>query len=150
MNIRRLLHLLLLGGLLVHLPAAAAEAAAVRVVLLSASREQGATDPRLQPYESNLRRILRFESFRFVGEGTTRLIVPGRCQVALGQGHRLEVEAEKSEGPRLRLNVRWTSGGRTLLDQPLAVTRGTPAILVGPSAGPGQALGIILIADPEK
>ena len=143
----RLLCLLVLGALLAHAPAAAAEAASIHALLISASREKGTTDPRLQPYETNLRRILRFESFRFVGEGTARLATPGKGQLGLVQGHRLEIEAEKGDGPRLRLNVRWTSGGRTLLDQPLAVTRGTPAILVGPSSGPGQALGIILIAD---
>jgi hypothetical protein len=146
MNTIRLLALLL-GALLLPIPAPAAEATPVRAILITASNDRGASDPRLKAYEANLRRILRFESFRFVGEGTTRLSVPGQGRMELAQGHRLELEAEKSDGTRLRLNVRWTQGGRALLDQPLAINRGTPAILVGPASGPGQALGVILVAD---
>ena len=144
------LTLLLLPGLLAS-PADAgtrSPSSRVRAVLITASNQPGDKDPRLAAYEPTLRRILRFESFRFVGEASGRLSVPGQVALAPAASHRLELDAEKSDGRRIRLNVRWLHRNRSLMDQPLAVSRGTPSVLGGPASGKrGDVYAIILIAD---
>lgn len=130
--------------------AIAAESASIRAILLVASNQKGGSDPRLAPYEPTLRRILPrgFESFRFVGEGSSTLAIPGRAVVTLAQGHRLELEGEKSEGRRVRLNVRWLNGRNVLMEQPVSVARGTPAVLGGPAWGDkGEVCAVIVMAN---
>jgi len=148
MRIIHLASLLLLAAVVAPLTATAAEKSALRAILITASNQKGGSDPRLAPYEPTLRRILRFESFRFIGEGAAALAVPGRAAVPLAQGHRLEVESEDSTGPRIRVSVRWLHRGKALMDQPLALNRGTPAVLGGPATEEaGAVYAVILIAN---
>lgn len=142
--------LALLGAVIVPLTAAAADNTSVRAILIVASNQKGGSDPKLAPYESTLRRILPrgFESFRFVGEGSAHLAIPGRATVTLAQGHRLELEGERSEARRVRLNVRWLSGRSVLMEQPISVPRGTPSVLGGPAWGnKGEVCAVIVIAN---
>jgi hypothetical protein len=128
----------------------AAESASIRAILIVASNQKGGSDPKLAPYEPTLRRILPkgFESFRFMGEGSASLAIPGRAAIPLAQGHRLELEGEKSEARRVRLNVRWLSGRNVLMEQPVAVARGTPSVLGGPAWGDkGDVCAVIVIAN---
>jgi hypothetical protein len=85
----------------------------VRAMLVLASNQKGATDGRLADYEPTLRRILRFESYKLVGEGAASLGGAGRSSVKLGRGHSLEFAAEKSDGKGVRLKVNW-AGRRAL------------------------------------
>jgi len=127
-------------------PARAAERAGIQCLLIAASNEHGETDRRLGPYEPTLRRILRFESYRFLGEDTATLIVHQPGQLSLGDGHRLEVETESADHNGIHLRVRWIAGGRTLMNTGLVLRAGVPAVLGGPSTGrKGEVYAVILI-----
>ena len=126
--------------------ARAADSAGVQGILITASNEHGETDRRLAPYEPTLRRILRFESYRFAGEDSASLAVPSKGSLSLGQGHQLEIETERSDGSALHVKVRWISGGRTLMNTGLVLRPGVPAVLGGPSTGnKGEVYAVILI-----
>src|SRR6185295_2922561 len=102
--------------------------------------------PRLASYEPTLRRILRFDSYRSLGEGSTSLAVPARGQISLGKGHQLEIETERSDGSSIHLKVRWTAAGQTLMNTGLVLRRGVPAVLGGPGTGKGgEVYAVILI-----
>jgi len=125
--------------------AAAAEPASVRAILVSASNAKGETDRRLAAYEPTLRRILRFESYRFLGEGTASLAVPAAGRLGLGRGHTLELETEAADGKALRVKVRWLGEGRTLMNTGLSLRPGVPAVLGGPANDRGEVYAVILI-----
>lgn len=130
-------------------PVQAAESASARAILILASPEKKASDPRLREYVDNLRRIVpgNMESFSAAGEGSAALTVPGRTNLALAQGHRLEIEAERADHNRVRLNVRWFNGGNLLLDQPIAAQRGKPAVLGGPKAAGNDVWAVMLFVN---
>src|SRR6476659_10177383 len=65
---------------------AAGQAATVNAILIVASKQPGRTDPRLAAYEGILRDNLRFESFRYVGEGSATVPAGGRGSISLPQG----------------------------------------------------------------
>jgi hypothetical protein len=119
----------------------------VRGVLVSASPAPGATDERLKPYEANLRKILRFESFKFLGEGRASVGSPGQASIMLGQGHKLEIHAESaSDGRRVQLN--WLERGQSLMRTGLVLRPGVPAVLGGPARGDsGEVYALIVVAD---
>ncbi len=121
---------------------------AVRALLVLASNDKGESDPRLAAYEPNLRRILRFESYRLAGEGSGRVAAGARSQLALGQGHSLQLEATPSEGKAIKLRVAWQTGERTQMNTGLTLRAGVPAILGGPPSGKeGEVWAVILIAE---
>jgi hypothetical protein len=131
------------------LPAASAQrddTVSVRGLLVAASAEPGPTDERLKPYEATLRRILRFESFRLLGEGRTAVRTPGEATVMLGQNHRLELRSEPSADRGLRMQVNWSQGGRSLMNTGLVLRPGVPAVLGGPPRGEGEVFAVIVVA----
>src|SRR5881394_2600311 len=104
---------LICAALLTALPAmlsAAGGATSVHAIMIVASNEKGASDPKLAPYEANLRRILRFESYRAVAEGSASVPAGGDASVALTRGHRIEL---KSEGGAIRAT--WFDGDRKVI-----------------------------------
>ncbi len=128
------------------LAVARAERTSVQGILITASNERGQTDGRLAQYEPTLRRILRFESFHFVGEDGTSLDVPASGSLSLGKGHELEVETERSDGKAVHVKVRWMAGGRTLMNTGLVLRAGVPAVLGGPATGnKGEVYAVILV-----
>lgn len=146
-TIRLILPLLALataGGL--ASAARAAERATVQGILISASNDKGQTDSRLSSYEPTLRRILRFESYRFLGEGSTSVAVPAHGEISLGNGHQLEIDTERADGSTIHVKVRWTSSGSTLMSTGLVLRSGVPAVLGGPGTGHGSdVFAVILI-----
>ena len=143
---------LLLSFVLLALAAAftsgarAAERAHIQGILISASNDKGETDRRLGPYEPTLRRILRFESYRFLGDDSTSLGATEKGHLSLGEGHEVEIETESAEGNTVRLRVRWLKVGRALMNTGLVLRPGVPAVLGGPSTGnKSEVYAIILI-----
>lgn len=124
---------------------ASAGAASLEGILISASNEPGQTDRRLSAYEPTLKRILRFESYQYVGGDRASLEVPATGNLSLGDGHELEVTTEPSDGKAVHVKVRWTAGGRTLMNTGLVLRPGVPAVLGGPSTGKGGTYAVILI-----
>ena len=115
-------------------------------ILISASNDAGQTDRRLAEYEPTLRKILRFESYRQLGADSTSLNVPATGSISLGDGHQIEVTTEGSDGKSIHVKVRWTAGGRTLMNTGLVLRPGVPAVLGGPSTGhKGEVYAVILI-----
>jgi len=131
-----------LAGLFIS--ARAAETS-IQGILITASSEPGKTDGRLAQYEPTLRRILRFESYHYVGDDSARLEVPASGSLSVGDGHELEVTTEQSDGKALHVKVRWTSGGRTLMNTGLTLRPGVPAVLGGPSNSKGEVYAVILV-----
>ena len=116
-------------------------------ILITASNEPGQTDHRLADYEPTLRRILRFESYHYIGGDRTNLNVPASGSLSLGEGHELQVTTEQSDGPAVHVKVRWTASGRTLMSTGLVLRAGVPAVLGGPSTGKkNEVYAVILIA----
>jgi len=122
-----------------------AMAGELSALLVTASKTPGPSDPRLEPYENTLRRILRFESFRLVGEGSTSLSSPGKGKISLGGGHQLQLDA--AGGGSNRVDATWQQGNRTLMKTGLSLLAGVPAVLGGPGTGKdGEVYAIIVIS----
>lgn len=143
---RYFFRLLFLCAALSPLWAVTARAAAIEGILITASNEPGQTDSRLAPYEPTLRRILRFDSYHYVGGDRTDLEVPASGDLSLGNGHQLQVSTERADGRTVHVKVRWTAGGRTLMNTGLVLRPGVPAVLGGPSTGSkGEVYAVILV-----
>lgn len=124
----------------------AADQTRIQGILISASNDQGKTDQRLAAYEPTLKRILRFESYHFLGDDTSSIAVPASGQLSIGNGHQLEVVTESADGKGIHVRVRWTQGGRTLMNTGLVLRPGVPAVLGGPSTGKkGEVYAVIVI-----
>lgn len=129
-------------------PARAAEGVSVRAILISASPQKGKSDPKLAPFEATLRRILRFETFRAVGEASARVSEGGRATLTLAQGHRLELSGDRTGARETRVRLRWRQGNRDLMDTALALPAGRPAVLGGPAHGDkGDVWAVIIIVN---
>ncbi len=123
----------------------AAEQTSVRAILVTASNEKGESDRRLAAYEPTLRRILRFESYRYVAEGSVSLAVPAKAPLTLAAGHRLDLETENSSNAGIRLKLAWSEGRRVHMQTGLTLRPGVPAVLGGPRKGDGEVYAIIII-----
>ncbi|HWA27294.1 MAG TPA: hypothetical protein VG734_16695 [Lacunisphaera sp.] len=143
-TIRLALLVALFGGL--TFAARAADRAFLQGILIAASHDAGQTDRRLAQYEPTLRRILRFESFKFRGDDTGSFDVPGSGSLMISDGHELAVTTESSDGKTVHVKIRWTSGGRTLMNTGLVLRSGVPAVLGGPPTDKGEVYAVILIA----
>lgn len=140
---------LILSALAVASIASAADSSTInaRGILVAASNDKRDSDPRLAEYEPTLRRVLRFESYRYLGSGGTRASAPGDARFSLGQGHSIELSVESVNGDRIRARVRWLDGDRTLMNTVLVLRRGVPAVLGGPArAGGNDVLAVIVVA----
>jgi hypothetical protein len=138
--------LLLLAVLVAGFGAApAAHATTLRAVLITASTEPGATDPRLAAYEATLKRVFRFQSYAYQGSDSGELASGRTAELLIGQGHELTVEP--GENP-LAVRIRWTEGGRALMTTGVTLRPGVPAVLGGPRTGnaPGEVYAVILVA----
>ncbi len=141
-NPRLFLSLLLFAAAACLATTARAAGVTVQGILISASNESGDSDQRLAAYVPNLKRILRFESFRFLGEDSASLGVPATGALSLGNGHRVELATESADGKTVLLKVRWSAGVR----HEYVLQRGVPTVLGGPSTGrKGEVYAVILI-----
>jgi hypothetical protein len=144
MKTLRFLLTALVLGLAAAGSAATARAETLQAVLLTASPEKGPTDPRLATWEVTLKRVLRFNSYTYQGSDTVAVGANTRESMIIGQGHELFVETGSSP---LSVRIRWTSGGRLMMNTGLTVRPGIPAVLGGPSTGnaPGEVYAVILV-----
>ncbi|BET67961.1 hypothetical protein ASA1KI_28790 [Opitutales bacterium ASA1] len=119
----------------------------VQGILIVASNQPGQTDAKVQPYEPVLKRLLRFESYRSAGEGSTALTVPGTSTVTLGPRHRLEIESLGADANRVRVRVKWIEDRKELANTTLRLVRGTPAVIGGPGVpgSQGEVYGVLLL-----
>lgn len=120
--------------------ARAAESVNVRGLLISASNAPGESDPRLAAYVANLKRILRAESFRLLGEDSTSIGVPASGELALG-GQGVQLSTESADGKTVLLRARWGAARQDIVVQ----RGGGTTLLVGPG-GKGEVRAVLLIA----
>jgi hypothetical protein len=99
-------------------PARAADSTSVRAILFVASNEKGGSDPRLAPHEPTLRRVLRFESYRFLSESSASVSAGGKARINL-PGQPVEIENDNGR-------IRATWNGATVIVPP-----GRPAVIGG-------------------
>jgi len=67
--------------------------------MIVASNAKGGTDPNSRP-RGNLKRILRFESYRSVAEGSAAVAPGGDATITLTRGHRIELKADAQASAR--------------------------------------------------
>lgn len=138
-TIRLVLLLASLAGLVS--PVRAADSVSVRGILVAGSNEPGESDPRLSAYVANLRRILRAESFRFLGDDSTSLGVPANGQLSLG-GQSVQLATESADGKTVVLRTRWGSASQDIVVQ----RGGGTTLLIGPAGRNGEVRAVILIS----
>jgi hypothetical protein len=127
--------------------AAPATKTSIEAVLVVASKSPGKADPRLAAYDATLRRVLRFESFQYLGRDRAALAIPGEGSLNLGGGQRLELKTTPAPDQRLRVQVSWFEGPRALMNTGLVLRPGVPAVLGGPARAEGEVYAVILIAN---
>jgi len=138
-TLRLFLLLVGLAGSISH--AHAADAVTVKGILISASNEPGESDRRLAAYVPNLKRILRFESFHYLGEHSASLAVPAKGELSLGDGQLVALATESADGKTVLLRVRWGSVRHEYVLQP-----GSTTVLGGAPAGKkGEVYAVILV-----
>lgn len=124
----------------------AADRAGIQGILIAASNQPGKSDQRLAPYEPTLKRILRFQSYRYIGSDTGTLALPGEGSLSIGQGQQLQLTTDRSDSSGIHVRVRWLSGGKSLMNTGLVLRPGVPAVLGGPATGNGdEVYAVILI-----
>ena len=134
--------LVLLGLAAISTPLVAqADRATFQGILVAGSNAEGQTDRRLAPYEGHLKRMLPFKSYRFVGEGSAAMEVPGRAAMNVGRGVRLDLAAAPAGGNRVRVDVDWPG----VVNTALVLSPGAHTVLGGADAGNGETLAVIFI-----
>lgn len=133
---------------LVGLPlrAIAADTFAIRAILVMATNQKAAADPKLADFEAPLQRNLPESSFRYAGEATTAMGVTARGNVSLGHGHRLELEGEKGDGRGHAVRVRWLNGDKVVISTSLTLQPGVPAVLGRRPSDDGETPIVLVIA----
>jgi len=125
-------------------PKSEAQQANVSATLILASSQGDGMDPALKAYESNLKRIFKYKSYKLQGRSGTKISLPGESSINLGSGHKLTLSAAASGGGKIRLSIRWSDGRRALINTTINMTKGVPTLLGGPSA-PSQNGNLILV-----
>lgn len=123
----------------------AAEGASVQALLISASNQKGGSDARLAAYETTLRRNLPFNTFRLDGEGTAAISAGKSASLALGRGHKLELQSEGGGGG-IRLKVQWLNGTKVVMNTTLTLQPGVPAVLGRRGGDEGEVPVVLVIA----
>ena len=140
------LSLLLLAALVLPCQVHAADTASVHAVLITASKEKAAADPRLAPYEAVLQRNLPESSFRFVGEGNATIAGRGsRVTVNLSSSHSLELESGGHEGDAVAVKVKWLNGKTVVMNNAFTFQPGVPVVLGRRPSGDGDVPIIIVM-----
>ncbi len=118
----------------------AAETVTVRGMLIAASSEPGESDPRLSAFIGNLRRILRAESFRLLGEDSASLATPANGELSLA-GQSVQLTTESADGRTVLLKARWGS-----VRQEFVIQRGGGiTLLIGSPGKKGEVHAVLLV-----
>jgi hypothetical protein len=150
MTTRSLISMALIIATLLGLSATSASAQQTNVsaTLIFASSQGDGIDPALRSYESNLKRLFKYSSYKLRGKSNAHLSIPGKASMDLGDGYRVELDAQGSSGNKVRLSVKWSNQRRMLFNTTINQDKGKPVILGGPSA-PSQNGNLILVLVPR-
>jgi hypothetical protein len=133
MRIIQLTLALLFAAVATPFSANAADSVSVRAILISATNQKQAADPKLAPYEAELQRNLPLSSFRYVGEGSASVSTSGRATVSItvsmSRDHRLELTGFRSD-EGVGVKVQWLNGSTLVLSSALSISPGSPTVTV--------------------
>ena len=140
------LSLAVIGLLLTLSVAAKAQGGAtVEAMLIRASNGSAPLDYRLDRVVPKLRKIFQFQSYELISLSSVGLTAPGQTSIALGKGHSIDIVARR-EGGKMKAEVRWIQGGKTLLSTGVTLAPNQPVILGGVPDGSGGTLIVALTA----
>lgn len=128
-------------------PAAhAADTVSISAVLILGSNEGAGVDAALRPYEQNLKKHLRFDTFKRLGGGRTNVALPGLGAIAVGDGQSVALSAQPAGDGKYRISAQWTKGSHTLVNTTVVASKGLPTVLVGPSSGGSRTI-LLMVAE---
>lgn len=110
-------------------PEARAQPMEIEAMLILASNEPAPLDRRLERVDYILRPLLRFETYRLLGQGSVLINTPGTATIALGDGHVLNLRTGRDRGSHVE--VTWQRGEARMLSTSVKLQRGKPTILGG-------------------
>ncbi len=119
------------AAVIVAPPARAAAPVTLEAMLILASNDPSAQDPRLDQIEYKLRRTFKFEYYRHYGGQSAIVNLPGQTSLDLGHGYRLSVSASEASDDRVRAGIQWFRGDEVVLNTTVVMSRGTPVVLGG-------------------
>ncbi len=122
-------------------PALAQQPVEVEAMLILASNEPAPLDRRLERVDYLLRPLLRFETYRLLGQGSVLLNAGGSTSVALGDGHVLYLQM----GRKGHVEVSWQRGDERLLSTSVGLQRNKPTILGGVPQGDGRLIVTLMV-----
>ena len=111
--------------------AAVADPVTIEAKMILASNDPAPLDRRLERVDYQLRRILRFETFRLLGEGSAMVNLPGTTRIDLGSGSHVEIQASGGKDDRVRAQVVWIKDGATMVNTTVSMKREAVVILGG-------------------
>lgn len=115
----------------------------LKAELILASNAEQPTDPRLRPYESRLRKIFKFNSYRRIDNAAVRIVNGRPATLSIGDGYSLVLTPMAADSRRYRIGVTWKRNRKTLVETTLNLSRDAPAILGGPGANSGTLILVI-------
>ena len=110
----------------------------LQAVLVLASNKDAPADRDLGSLDGLLRRVLKFKHYEHLGSARTTAKVPGKTTLKVGHGNVLAVDLSDAGGGKVRAAVRWTKGGKGVVNTTVVLSPGTPAILGGASHAGGK------------
>ena len=141
LNVQRWVGLGLLAAALLAAPTPArAGPVSVEAMLILASNDPAAQDPRLDAVEFKLRRMFRFDYYRHFGEGRAIVNLPGQTSLSLGHDNRLDVSASDAKDDKVRASVQWYRGNELVLNTTVVTSRNRSVVLGGVSHDSGTLI----------
>lgn len=122
---------------------AEAEPIEVEAMLILASNEPAPLDRRLERVDYLLRPLLRFETYKLLGQGSVMLNADTSTSLALGDGYVLYLNTSK--GKKNHVEVSWQRGDTRLLSTSVTLQRNKPAILGGVPQGDGKLIVTLMV-----
>lgn len=138
-------YLILLSVVIGLLPAGSAFAQPMEIeaMLILASNDPAPLDRRLERVDYLLRPLLRFETYRLMGQGSVMVPTPGETTIALGDGHFLRLKTGKHRGAHVE--VVWSRGDTRLMSTAVKLDRNKPTILGGIPHDSGRLIVVISV-----
>ncbi len=134
----------LVGAVLLSAPpAAVAQPMEIEAMLILASNDPAPLDRRLERVDYVLRPLLRFETYRLIGQGTVMVNTPGTASIALGDGHSVNLRTGRTRGSHVE--VSWMRGENRLLGTSVSLQRGKPTILGGVPHEGGRLIVTLMV-----
>jgi hypothetical protein len=140
---RQLVILLLCAFVLATPSNALAQPMEIEAMLILASDEPAPLDRRLERVDYILRPLLRFETYRWLGQGSALVNTPGTATIALGDGHSLQLRTGRSRGSHVE--VTWMRGNERLISTSVSLQRGKPTILGGVPHVDGRLIVTLMV-----